>query len=865
MGHQPRITDFGLAKRVAADSDLTRSGQILGSPSYMPPEQASGEHGEVGPASDVYALGAVLYDLLTGRPPFKAETPTDTLLQVLQGEPASLRSLNPKVPRDLETICLKCLQKEPQRRYATAGELAAELRRFLRGEPIHASPITRSERAWRWCRRNPVVSSLGAGLLVVLLAGLAGVTSQWIRAEQESQIARQREREARDQRDAADEARRLADELREQAAARADELARKNYLIHLANADNALLDYDYSRARIELDACAEQPRGWEHEFLNERTRMTISAEFPGAQEPILTRDGKLIAIGFAGSPDEHKVLVWDLASGRCVGELLHTSRLASTTMSKDGRWLAGGDFVGGVVVWDRQTGEKKWYLKELTDRFDGMAFSPDGSLLATANWDGTLTVFDVSSGTVKSSLAFGARGLRKVMFSPDGRWIVVGFNMGGHPAAVVDASTGKTATRFPQGGYSIPTFSPDGRWIATGKRDGTITLWNWDGRELSEERSWKPGNDWYWDLVFGDDATRLVTSSLTHKIQVWNVRTGEELASFDAGANAYWLTMSPLRDEVAVFTSVHGIRLWQYAGKREGLTARPFDGIPPTLVSFSPDSRTICVASDADGADSLTMLDAGSGERTGTLDVPCRTFSWMPDGQHVVVCSEPQQEIQMRHALTEALIRTFPGKADWGQLYVDLTGRVLTSVGADGIIRTWDLLSAEPRGEFLTRPHRPLCADVGKYGRLVAVAFYEEHKVEVWDSRTTRLVQTLPTPGRWPSCLKFSRDGKHLYVGSDGGQLTRHDVDSGKETGRFGGHKLEVRAVAISPRERQVISSDRAGRTVIWDVESTQPLLTLLRESGTYVNSLDWSSDNRYIAAGKSDGTVQIWKLPTAP
>jgi len=142
---------------------------------------------------------------------------------------------------------------------------------------------------------------------------------------------------------------------------------------------------------------------------------------------------------------------------------------------------------------------------------------------------------------------------------------------------------------------------------------------------------------------------------------------------------------------------------------------------------------------------------------------------------------------------------------------------------------------------------------------------YEEHKVEVWDSRTKSLAQTLPTPGRWPTVLKFSMDDKHLYVGSNGGQLTRHDVDSGKEIGRFSGHQLDVRAVAISPHEKQIISSDIAGHTVIWDVDSNQPLLTLLREPGTYVNSLDWSSDNRYIAAGKSDGTVQIWKLPTAP
>ncbi|MGH7193948.1 MAG: serine/threonine-protein kinase, partial [Candidatus Saccharimonadales bacterium] len=173
---KPRVTDFGLAKRVSGDSGLTRTGQALGTPSYMPPEQASGKLDAIGRAADVYALGAVLYAALTGRPPFQAATPLDTILQVLEQEPVAPRQLNADVPRDLETIALKCLQKEPHKRYAQASDLADELRRFLRGEPIHARPIGRTERAWRWCRRNRSVAGLAASVVVALLAG-AGVST----------------------------------------------------------------------------------------------------------------------------------------------------------------------------------------------------------------------------------------------------------------------------------------------------------------------------------------------------------------------------------------------------------------------------------------------------------------------------------------------------------------------------------------------------------------------------------------------------------------------------------------------------------------------------------------------------------------
>jgi serine/threonine protein kinase len=155
----PQVTDFGLARQLAGESDLTVTGQVLGSPNFMPPEQASADSARLGRASHVYGLGAILYHLLTGRPPFLAETFEATLRQLLERPPISPRQLNPTIPADLETICLKCLEKEPARRYQTAQELAAELGRFLSGEPIHARPVSRTERVLRWCRRKPALAS----------------------------------------------------------------------------------------------------------------------------------------------------------------------------------------------------------------------------------------------------------------------------------------------------------------------------------------------------------------------------------------------------------------------------------------------------------------------------------------------------------------------------------------------------------------------------------------------------------------------------------------------------------------------------------------------------------------------------------
>jgi tetratricopeptide (TPR) repeat protein/tRNA A-37 threonylcarbamoyl transferase component Bud32 len=197
----PKLTDFGLAKKLDGDSGQTHSGDVIGTPNYMAPEQASGNTREIGPSADIYALGAILYELLVGGPPFKGASLADTLQQVRFQEPVTPRRLQPKVPRDLETVCLKCLEKEPDRRYTTAQAVADDLRRFLTGEPIHARPVPAWERALKWARRRPAQAAAVAAVALALVAGAAGVAFYGLYQGQRARVAEQEMRLAQQELD----------------------------------------------------------------------------------------------------------------------------------------------------------------------------------------------------------------------------------------------------------------------------------------------------------------------------------------------------------------------------------------------------------------------------------------------------------------------------------------------------------------------------------------------------------------------------------------------------------------------------------------------------------------------------------------
>ncbi|MCI0361384.1 MAG: protein kinase, partial [Planctomycetaceae bacterium] len=883
----PKVTDFGLA-RFGEGSGQTQSGDILGTPSYMAPEQAAGSAGTLGPAADVYALGAILYELLTGRPPFRAENPIETLVQVMEQEPVAVRSLQPRAPRDLETICLKCLQKAPHKRYASAADLADDLHRFQDGRPIHARPTPIWERTWKWARRRPALALLYAVSAAALIA--VALYNFWLQdALRDANTARKAAETASEQRRQqlvqallADGARQLDD---------GDFFAAllpfaQAYSLDRKNPERA----DIHRLRLTsiLRQCPRLAQFWPHdadvgysEFTaGERRVLTTSGNTArlfdvdtGAEAAPPMIHGQLITsaalshdgLRVATAADDHTVQIWDTATGRRLGSPLQLKeRVVRVAFGARGDRVItatrSATYQVRIETLDVSAGKPaSASLTAQTSPLSDVALSPDGRLAATADLDKTLTVWDVAS----AKPIFHARNLSalitKIRFSANGGRVAAFISDG--KVRVWECGTGKETAQVPQGTPLLHlAFSPDGHRLALASMDGTVRIWDAAaGKEVVTLRHGPAFTHAVSHVAFSQDGHYAVSAGADNTARVWNVTTGTALSPpLRHGDKVTRASFGRDGRQVLTVSADQAVRIWDLASSR--LATPPLEHEDAVAhASFDHGGRRAVTA----GADRVARVwDLVSGRCQGPPLVHSHKLlyaAFTADGGVVTtgennrdgvgdasVWNAAMGKIIFRRATEQRILGVPDTDPTVRRAWFSPDGRWLLAVDRVGAAQIWDVATGKPVTDVLEHGSPVTGVSFSADGRHVLTeTFLPDYTV-----------RALLASGATPAAL-----GKLIQLIRPANTVNMWEVSGGKRVATVGpwsdSASLSFRHAAFSPDGRHLLLvSD--GKARLWDIAEGRTV-RFFRKPGAAVVRAALSPDGRTLAAANDDETAQLW------
>ncbi|MBI3843277.1 MAG: protein kinase [Planctomycetes bacterium] len=823
---KPVILDFGLARDLHGDSPtLTRTGDLFGTPAYMAPEQLAGDPKLVDRRTDVYSLGVTMYEALTGHLPYDAPTRERLYDEIRLRDPIDPRQRNPAVTAELKAILEMALEKEPNRRYESALDLAEDLRRFRGHETIRARAVGPATRMARWSRRNPALAVSTAALFVALAGGIAVTLHLLARTEN----------------------------ARRELVAEKARTELESYVASVAAAASALREHDVVSSRKFLLDATPRLRQWEwHHLWNrlDRSVATIDAgKSPYPQRLALSPDDRRIAAvfsdssvglwdvdtgrslwrqdrgadpawGIAYSPDRARIAtgqddgsirLWDARNGHAIQTLdVGAGKVYALAFSRDGRWLASAHD-RSIRIWNASTLTVERTLEGHTDLVTWLEFASDGRL-ASSSYDRTARIWDPVSGETRVVFEGHADFVWMVAFSADGRRLVTASS--DRTARVWDAASGHCVAVLSghTSGLWSASFHADGRRVLTAAQDGTVRLWDPATLESCVLAGHSRG---VFDAVCSSDGSRIVSCSSDGTLKVWDVSaTVESSGLVGHSANVDDVAFSPDGRTLASCDGAGGAILWDVESSDRILTISG-SAQPIANVDFSPDGRTLATGS---WDHTVRLWDVESGDERARFDADAEVVdvTFGPDGR-LVVTSLRSVILLDRKTIQRVRAWRIDG-AEARCARIEPTRNRVWAGSADGMLRCWDTATGSP--VFTIRAHR---------GEVASLTF---------------------RPG-----------GGEIATGGDDGLVRLWRLENAAALGEFAGHSGPVTDVVFDPSGSRLASVSHDRTVKIWDVDSRLEVLTL-RGHPEWAWAVAWSPDGRSIASGGArDPIVRLWEI----